>query len=99
MSEPTWTAKMFDENKALKAELKTVIYKHAEAEHTIIKLRAEIEKLTKLNAVLAAELSIEIAYHAGTDTHYRARRMRDALKNTGGVGRRVIISGKRESDE
>jgi predicted nuclease with TOPRIM domain len=32
-------------NKALKAALKTVIYQHAEAEHTIVKLRYEIDKI------------------------------------------------------
>jgi len=29
---------------------------------------------------LAAELRTEIAYHAGTDSHYRARRMRAVLQ-------------------
>lgn len=36
-----------DQIEALQAELYTVIYKHAEAEHTIIKLRAELGALKK----------------------------------------------------
>jgi len=116
---------MNNQVKSLIAELKTVIYKHAEAEHTIIKLRAQIgeqqkhintltnEKLTLQARVgdleekaywkeisdiqadeyrnelenkvkkLTAELKTEITYHAGGDTHYRAVRMRAALKREG----------------
>ena len=85
---------MSNQVKSLNAELKTVIYKHAEAENTVIKLRAQIgeqqkhintltnEKLALQARVkkLDAELTTEIAYHAGGDTHYRAERMRAALK-------------------
>ena len=44
-----------------------------EREKKYIAAEAKVEQLK-------AELRTEIAYHAGTDSHYRARRMRAALQ-------------------
>ena len=43
-------------------------------------LKATIAKLDRENIRLRSELGTEINYHAGSDTHYRAVRMRKALK-------------------
>ncbi len=54
--------------KALKAELNTVIYQNAEAENTIIKLRAEINKLKTSDKVFTETydelMKVQAANHA-----------------------------------
>jgi multidrug resistance efflux pump len=57
----------------LKAEEDKATVRHQASQKAIEQLQAKVKKLT-------AELKTEITYHAGTDTHYRAARMRAALK-------------------
>jgi hypothetical protein len=57
-----------DENKALVYDLGGVVQMNA--------------NLDRANIALRNELGTEINYHSGTETHYRAVRMRKALEET-----------------
>jgi len=48
MSEPTWTAKMFDENKALKAKVEELTEGWNKELTTVVLLEAKVDELTAL---------------------------------------------------
>jgi len=56
---------------------------NAEWERSTGVWQEEVSKLKARVRALEAELRTEIAYHAGTDSHYRARRMRAVLQENG----------------